>query len=343
MGGSKGSPKGGDKKKKGTVNSVVDAVTKVMRKKETGPEEESRSTDGSQKPGYAGGFTSLRAMRGGDDPKRDIRNEVLEARQLEEQTQNESSTDDVEIVGEYREVRKAEKRTRQEGASDEGALTSAQGSSPQEKVKVKKSKKESGPKITEDIVLKKKKTVGKETLDLRGVHKISEVEGAVSSLFGSLTRRVERLAEQASSNQHLSVLQKREVRAILQDARELEKGVKQCAALRQELDLELVEGLKFIREMRQAQESAIKTVVAGKNGGGEVTRRPTFATVAKTGTTRAIVHAQEWPKSNWLEKPTDGLGEISAPVPTVEGEWQTVAHRKAAKATKKKPKSVEVT
>ncbi|KAK2576963.1 hypothetical protein KPH14_012719 [Odynerus spinipes] len=106
-----GSPKGGDKKKKGTVNKVVSAVTKVMRKKETGSEEGSGSTNGSQAPGDTRGYTSLRAIRGGDDPEDEIQSEVLEAMQLEE-LQAESSTDEVQFVSEYREGRKAEKRTR---------------------------------------------------------------------------------------------------------------------------------------------------------------------------------------------------------------------------------------
>ncbi|KAK2578382.1 hypothetical protein KPH14_000785 [Odynerus spinipes] len=279
-------------------------------------------------------------MRSGSDTEDEVCNEVLEAMQLEEQLQAESSTDDVEFVNEYRVVRKAEKRTRQECASDEGASSSAQGGSPQERIK--KIKNESGPKIIQDMVLEKdkKKVVGKEITDMRRMHKLTEVGDAVNELCNNHTRRVEKLVELACSDKNISVLQKREVRAVLQQAREIEKGVRQCAALRQEIDLELVEGLKFIREMRKEQQAAGNQVTVERSGRGEA-RRHTFAEIAKTGTpVERTMSEGVQAAGKWLPKPVNGAGVrengVSVETPEEEGKWQTVTYAKAPKTDKKK-------
>ncbi|KAK2578116.1 hypothetical protein KPH14_000976, partial [Odynerus spinipes] len=72
------------------------------------------------------------------------------------------------------------------------------------------------------------------------MNELGELEVSVSTLTDLVLKRMERISEYALANRNFAVGQKRELKAVMTQIRAIDAGVRKRAAIRQELDRELL-------------------------------------------------------------------------------------------------------
>ncbi|KAK2575360.1 hypothetical protein KPH14_000833, partial [Odynerus spinipes] len=97
-----------------------------------------------------------------------------------------------------------------------------------------------------------------ERCDSRGdaagrMNELGELEVSVSTLTDLVLKRMERISEYALANRNFAAGQKRELKAVMTQIRAIDAGVRKCAAIRQELDRELLREFQYVRELRESE------------------------------------------------------------------------------------------
>ncbi|KAK2575235.1 hypothetical protein KPH14_008310 [Odynerus spinipes] len=185
-------------------------------------------------------------------------------------------SDDVILVDECVDVRggvRVAKRARvREDAETDNSVSSATVSSGEVSpclVRRKSRPKSAKKSVTEppkEISVPREEERGDSGGDAAGrISELGELEVSVSTLTDLVLKRMERISEYALANRNFAVGQKRELKPVMAQIRAVDAGVRKCAAIRQELDRELLKEFRYVRELRECEVREGRGSVPGVN------------------------------------------------------------------------------